>query len=413
MSFRKKSQLFSVAVCIGTLVAAPVYSEEKADWVDRISLDGFIAQGWQSPIEVSGAAFLPSDTAAQSGFQRLRYGIQITGKINDRFSVFAEFAEEPNDFASLTRFGISQDLAWLTYKLGENNEIRIGNIIAYAGSMAFLKFSDGAVVQGNPMIGNSPVDLITAEQGVWLTGSAPMGSGELLWDATVSTPSFFSDFSEDAGHNYKINLTYAAKNGFGFGFGVFQTTGDAQCVSGMCTLADGGAVGSLIGLGDGDNYEFSTGGPDSRTTHVAIVPGIDATIVQADAQYKNEKLMLHAQFGVAQDEYSFLDRFGTTKFSEQDAEMRFATVTGQYIVSDSLYLAGRYSISQNESHGVAGKDNVLDRIQLGVGYRLIKPVLLKAEYVKQWEEANSGGLKTNGLGEAQWDGFSLEISIQF
>ena len=413
MSFRKKSQLFSVVACIGTVVAAPAYSEEKADWVDRISLDGFIAQGWQSPIEVSGAAFLASDAAAQSGFQRLRYGIQITGKINDRFSVFAEFAEEPNDFASLTRFGISQDLAWLTYKLSDNNEIRIGNIIAYAGSMAFLKFSDGAVVQGNPMIGNSPVDLITAEQGVWLTGSAPVGSGELLWDATVSTPSFFSDFSEDAGHNYKINLTYAAKNGFGFGFGVFQTTGDAQCVSGICTLADKGAVGSLIGLGDGDNYEFSTGGPDSRTTHVAIIPGIDATIVQADAQYKNEKLMLHAQFGVAQDEYSFLDRFGTTRFSEQDAEMRFATVTGQYIVSDSLYLAARYSISQNESYEVAGSDNVLDRIQLGVGYRMVKSVLLKAEYVKQREEANSGGLKTNGLGEAEWDGFSLEISIQF
>ncbi len=413
MSFRKKSQLFSAVICIGTLVAAPAYSKEKADWIDRVSLDGFIAQGWQSPIEVSGAAFRLSDTEAQSGFQRLRYGIQITGKINDKFSVFAELAEEPNDFSSLTRYGISQDLAWLAYKPNDNNEIRIGNIIAYAGSMAFLKYSDGAVVQGNPMIGNSPVDLITAEQGVWLTGSAPVGSGKLLWDATLSTPSFFSDFSEDAGYNYKINLTYEAKNGFGVGFGVFQTTGDAQCVSGVCTLADGGAVGSVIGLGDGDNYEFSTGGPDSRTTHVGIIPGIDATILQADAQYKNEKLMVHAQLGLAQDEYSYLGRFGTAEFSEQDAEMRFATVTGQYIVSDSLYLAARYSISQNESDGVASNDNVLDRIQLGVGYWFDKSILLKAEYVKQREEANSGGLKTSGLGEAEWDGFSLEISFQF
>lgn len=413
MSLRKKGQRFSAVICIGTLVAVPAYAKEKADWVESINLDGFIAQGWQSPIEVDGALFLPSDAEAQSGFQRLRFGIQISADINDKFSVFAELAEEPNDFASLTRFGISQDLAWIAYKLNDGNEIRLGNVIAYAGSMAFLKFSDGPVVQGNPLIGNSPVDMITAEQGIWLTGGTPMGSGKLLWDATLSSPSFFADFSQDAGYNYKLNLTYEFDNGFGFGIGAFQTTGDAQCVATVCTLADGGTVGSLIGLGDGDNYEFSTGGPDQRATHVGIIPGIDATIVQADAQYKNKRLMVHAQLGVAQDEFSFLDRFGTAEFSEQDAEMRYASLTGQYTISDSLYLAARYSISENESDAVASNDNVLDRIQFGGGYWFDQSILLKAEYVKQWEEANSGGLKTSGLGEAEWEGFSLEISFQF
>lgn len=402
--------LFTTASILATTMILPT---EAADWNERIDLGGYIAQGWQSPIEVDGGRAVPSDANADSGFQRLRFALHTNIKLSDRVSIFAELAEEPNDFSGITKFGLSQDLAWIDTKLNDNLTFRVGNIIAYPGSLSFLRYSDGAVVQSNPLIGNSPVDMITAEQGAWLFGSHKFANdNKFAWDLTVSNPSFFGDFSEDSGYNLKANGTVLLGNGFGFGAGVFKTNGDANCVGGTCTLSDGGAVNSSIGLGDGDNYEFSTGGPATRSTHVAIIPGIDATITQLDAQYKKNNVLVHGYVGNAKDKYSYSGGFGTGQFTEKDAEMDYLGVLGQYNFNKKLYVAGRYTQSKNKSEGVSGNDE-LSRAQVGLGYWMSDASLLKVEYVKQTEEANSGGLKTNGLTEAEWDGISVEASYHF
>lgn len=412
-SFKKNIIGLAVSVALVTICQTAYATKNELPWYEKIKISGFVAQGWQSAYEVDGGRAMASDEDASSGFQRLRFALHFNMQVSEKISVFAELAEEPNDFSGIDMFGISQDLAWVDYKINQHYTFRIGNLVAYPGSLAFFKYSDGAAVQANPLIGNSPVDMVTAEGGIWLIGNTPISEdSKLAWDVTLSNPSFFADFSKDSGYNYKVNLTYLNDNGFGIGLGAFKTSGDAQCAEGICQLADGGAVNSSIGLGDGDNYEFSTGGPATRATHVAIIPAIDALLWQIDAQYKTDKFMVHGLYGQADDSYSFHNGFGSGLFTRQEAQMHYYSLTGQYYFTNDLYAALRYSASTNESSGVTDNDK-LDRLQIGMGYWLEGAALVKIEYVRQNEDANSGGLKTNGVESADWDGISIEASFAF
>ena len=134
----------------------------------KVKAGGYLAQHWQSPLEVKGTAIASqADAQADSGFQRLRVGLWFNAQISDRFSAYMELAEEPNDFQGANAFGITQDLAWIEYKVSDNAALRIGNIVET--TMNFIRYSDGAAVQGNPLIGNGVNDMITAAHGFWLT----------------------------------------------------------------------------------------------------------------------------------------------------------------------------------------------------------------------------------------------------
>ena len=377
----------------------------------KLKINGAAMQSWQSAIIPDGAALHPGD--AESGFHRLRYALTFNAQVTDTISVFAELAEEPNDFGN---FQISQDLAWIQFQK-DGLGLRVGNVVSTTQN--FIEYSDGAAVQSNPLIGNSPVDMITAEEGLWLYGSAD----NYTWNATLSKPSFATDFTKDSGYNFGLRGTVGLGEGFSIGAGVFITTAELENCATACVDPGGAAIGSLIGVGDGDNYEIvgdSTGvtGTPGRGTHFAIVPGISATIWQIDAQYKTEDLALHAYYGIAQDDYSWADagiagyRPVSGSFTNKESEVSFMSVKAKYNINKELYVAARYSMSTNESEGISG-DDALDRIQVGGGYWIADQVLLKVEYVKQTEEAFSGGQQTDGTGEAEWDGFLAELSVTF
>lgn len=405
-----------IAANVAAVLALGATTTHAADFMDgKVQISGAIMQGWQSGIEVDGAARAPSE--AESSFQRLRYALHITGHLTDSISVFAELSEEPDDHAAA--YSIQQDLAWMQIQLDNGMGVRVGNVIATTQN--FIEYSDGAVVQSNPLIGNSPVDMITAEEGVWLYGA----QDNVTWDAVLSKPSFNADFSEDSGYNYALRGTYSLDNGLSFGAGVFVTNADLQCTSDTSCTNNGthGVIGSLIGIGDGDNYQFGsdTGGvtgTPGRGTHFAIIPGISATIWQLDAQYKTDKLHLHAYYGQAEDDYSWADsgiagyRPISGSFTKTDSEVSFMSIKGKYNLTPELYVAARYSQSTNDSTGISS-DDTLDRVQLGMGYWIEDKFLLKIEYVKQTEEAFSGGQATDGTGEAEWDGISAELSMAF
>lgn len=375
----------------------------------KLKINGAAMQSWQSAMEVDGAARSPEDQ--DSGFHRLRYALTFSAQVTDTISVFAELAEEPNDNPAF-----AQDLAWIQFEK-DGLGLRVGNVISTTQN--FIEYSDGAAVQSNPLIGNSPVDMITAEEGLWLYGS----SDNYTWDAVLSKPSFVTDFSKDSGYNFGLRGTVGLGNGFSIGAGLFLTNADLDCAGDTCTDPGGAGVGSLIGIGDGDNYEFGadtnglTGTP-GRGSHFAIVPGINSTIWQLDVQYKTDNFKLNAYYGQAQDDYSWADsaiagyRPLSTNFSKQDSEVNFMSVKAKYDINKNIYLAARYSQSTNESDGISGDDS-LDRIQLGLGYWIEDQVLLKLEYVKQTEEAFSGGQATDGTGEAEWDGVLAELSVTF
>jgi len=375
----------------------------------KLKINGAAMQSWQSAMEVDGAARAPEDQ--DSGFHRLRYALTFNAQVTENISVFAELAEEPNDNPNF-----AQDLAWIQFEK-DGLGLRVGNVISTTQN--FIEYSDGAAVQSNPLIGNSPVDMITAEEGLWLYGS----SDNYTWDAVLSKPSFVTDFSKDSGYNFGLRGTVGLGNGFSIGAGIFLTNADLDCGSDTCTDPGGAPIGSLIGVGDGDNYEFGTdtngvSGTPGRGSHFAIVPGINATIWQLDAQYQTDNFKLNAYYGQAQDDYSWADssiagyRPVSASFTEQDSEVSFMSVKAKYDINNTIYLAARYSQSTNESTGISG-DDTLDRVQLGLGYRIEDNVLLKLEYVKQTEEAFSGGQATDGTGEAEWDGVVAELSVTF
>ncbi|MBL4899426.1 MAG: hypothetical protein JKX76_07230 [Colwellia sp.] len=385
---------------------------QAAEFMDgKLTINGAAMQSWQSAMEVDGAARAPQE--AESGFHRLRYAIHINAQLTDTISVWAELAEEPNDFGN---FYMAQDLAWIQFQK-DGLGLRVGNVISTTQS--FIEYSDGAVVQSNPLIGNSPVDMITAEEGLWLYGS----KDNYTWDAVLSKPSFGTDFTKDSGYNFGLRGTVGFDNGFSIGAGLFITNAELDCTGGTCTDAVGASIGSLIGVGDGDNYQFSsdaTGltGTPGRGSHFAIIPGLSATIWQLDVQYKTDNFKLNAYYGQAQDDYSWADA-GTAgyrpisgSFTDTDSEVNFMSVKAKYDVNKNFYLAARYSMSTNESAGITGNDT-LDRIQIGGGYWIQDKVLLKVEYVKQTEEALSGGQMTDGTGEAEWDGLLAELSVSF
>lgn len=76
-------------------------------------------------------------------------------------------------------------------------------------------------------------------------------------------------------------------------------------------------------------------------------------------------------------------------------------------VAESVYVAGRFTLVRNLSDW-AGDENLLTRIQVGLGYRFWDYALLKAEYVRQTEETDSPGQIGAG-----WQGVLLELSVLF
>lgn len=414
-----KKIMSTAATMLPLLLASNSVTAETDLFGGKVKAGGYLAQQWQSAFEVDGNAALAE---ADSGFNRLRVGLWFNVSIADRLSAFIELAEEPNDFGGSDPFSISQDLAWVDYKLTDDVTLRIGNIVAT--TMNFIRYSDGAAVQGNPLVGNGSNDMITAEEGIWLLGAHDVGMGKLDWNFTFSKPSFFADFSKDSGYNFGLRSSLTTDSGFSIGAGYFKTTGDANCPTATtCTLSDGGAFNSLIGLGDGDNYEFNTTNPSTRLTHVGVIPAISADIWQIDVMYaaKNFPLTLHGFYGQAKDDYSYTPSAGQTvgafgnnagTFSQTEAELDFYGLFAQFKISDAVYLAARYTASSNETAGVTGGGD-LDRIQAGIGYWLNDSTLIKAEYVRQDEEAGAGGGVCTQDINCDWDGFVIEGSVSF
>jgi hypothetical protein len=399
-----KSKTIKITTAILTSL---ITHQAIAEDTSRIKFSGAVMQSWQAGMEVDGAAANPADADSDSGFHRLRFALNINAQVSDKISIFAELAEEPNDWNNGSA-AISQDLAWIQFDLSDALGLRLGNLIST--TQTFLRYSDGAAVQSNPFVGNSLVDMITAEEGFWLYGVHDLSKDmNMTWDAVVSTPDFFADFSSGRGYNYGLRGTLNFANGLSFGAGTFSTNHDIDAVTGK-------AFGSAITLGDGDNYQFANTAVSARATHPLIVPGVDAFIWQLDVQYKIKGLILHALYGNASDDYRWANGEGSlqTDYIKEDSEMSFWSIEGKYDFNHDIYAAVRYAQSTNESEGI-NNENDATRLQVGGGWWINDAALLKVEYVKQEEDQYSGGGATEfgAAGGAEWDGVIAEVSVTF
>ena len=383
-------------------VAGQTSLAKAGEFFEKVTISGYLSQGIQS-IEADPAAFDAEDGNMSLGFNRFRYALGFDVQVADNITAFVELSEEPDDFG--VDYTPHVDLALINVALDEHLTVQLGTIVTVLFN--FRGYSDGAVVQANPLIGNSPADMITAAEGMKLIGEY----GRFHWDLGISSSDFGESFGGDRGLTYLGRGSYDINEHFSFGFGLASSDHGDQVRNGSSDIVRAGLY-----QGDGDNYRFrsaNTGG--IRNTHAGIIPGLDSSAFHLDAQYQNDLTTIRLWAGQVKDDFSFAGSDGKATvaslsqgFIEQESEMRFiGTEASYYFTPDKFYGAMRYVVVENESGDINSK-NKLIRTQLGIGYFYRQNILVKAELVNQQEEQSSPGQ----IGD-DWQGFMLEMSLTF
>ena len=428
----------SILTCVMLVAGSVSHASENTLFDDRLEVNLLLMQGFQA-IQAADGAFRPGDEEQESNFLRPRFNLQLKFKITDNIVADVDIAEEPNDFGNNgdRDFSFHQDFGGIEFNLlglagraseDKNLTLRIGNI--GAAPFQFKGFQDGADNQGNALVGNSPVDYATAENGVQLSYTQTLGDGRIeSYNVAghITGSSFGEQFQEDRGFNGRLQGTLNFAGGFKVGVNFFQADQGDQL------NFDAGGVASLDGVtttnyrfGDGENYNFSASGSSSRETHIGIMPGLDMSIAQFNIAYQpNANTSLIAMIGRAEDDFAFSNaagdvlpgivsfdaagnRFESNEVVEADSAVDFYVLEAQqYLVPGKFYVAGRFTSATNDTDGVSG-DDTLERIQVAGGYWLNDKTLWKFEYVDQDEEANSGGQIGAGF-----DGIITELSVKF
>lgn len=406
--------LFAATLLLGSVLAPSIVwaqdeqigEEQQRSLTPNIRLAARIMQSAQF-LQAAEGAFAPSNEDATFGFHRVRFNLELAIDLHERINAFIDLGHEPNDFGA--EFAPAVDFVALDLALSSGLILRLGTPVT--GLFNFRGYSDGAAVQDNPLIGNSPADMVTAETGVQLIGTyAP-----LTFDITWTVPTFLEDFGPDRGFTFvgktALTLSDVVSMGAGYALGT-----------------NGGQVGSRpfdaiqrMGLvtGDGENYNLPGSGVSARDTHAGVVPGLDVHILHADAEIRLAPVLLHAWYGYAWDAYSFGRSPGgemgpiqtvasrATTFIETESRMDFVGATLKVDLTPRVYVAGRGVVVTNRSDWASEEAQLL-RIQAGLGIRFWERALFKLEFVNQSEQANSPGQ----IG-ADWRGLATELSIGF
>ena len=382
-------------VAVGTAPAA--FAQEDEGIMSRIDL---------SMKAMQGAQFFRTDlddvttSQAEFGFQRVRYNFQVDADIHEKIRLFADLGHEPNDFGTGgNSFSPAIDLLMLDLMLNDEFLIRLGTPVTTPFN--FRGYSDGAETQSNPVIGNSPIDFITAQTGVALIGNLDGGFG---FDLTVTSPTFYETFQPGTGLSIIGKAKYATET-FGVGGAVMKVT--SQPRSGILT--------SWI-RGDGENYSIPGAGPASRLTHAYINPGYAPLVLHGDAMLKSEFIEGDIWGGISSEQYSFNDGSGNatnsigaaalTNVVEEDSQMLFLGATAKVNATERFFLAGRVSYADNSSDWAPDDDTSLLRIQGGLGFTFLDKAMFKIEYVTQDE-----GIASPGQIGDRWYAVSTELSV--
>ena len=435
----KKVSIASASALTSAIMLAisPSHAETNTLFNDRLEVNFLALQGFQS-IQAQDGAFRPGDEDQESNFQRLRVNLQLKFHITDNIVADVDIAEEPNDFGNNgdRDFSFHQDFGGIEFNLlglagrgsdDKNLTLRVGNI--GAAPFQFKGFQDGADNQGNALIGNSPVDYATAENGAQLSYTQTLGGVVESYNIAghITGSSFGEQFQDGRGYNGRLQGTLNFAGGFKVGLNFFQADQSDQL------NFNAGGVASLDGVtttnyrfGDGENYNFSASGSGTRDTHIGVMPGLDMSIIQLNLAYQpSSNTSLIAMVGRAEDDFAFSNaagdilpgianvdatgnRFESNEVVRADSAVDYVVLEAQqYLLPGKFYVAGRYTNATNDTDGISG-DDTLERIQVATGYWFNKKTLWKFEYVDQDEEANSGGQIGGGF-----DGVITEVSVKF
>lgn len=405
---------FSLALLIALAISAtPNAHAQDGDDMDLPTIDfavkamqgaQFFRTGFDNGIATDDAEF---------GFDRVRFNLEVSSQLHERISLFVDLGHEPNDFGTGgNSFSPAVDYVALDLMLNEVLTLRLGTPVT--GPFNFRGYSDGAATQGNPMIGNSPIDFITAQTGLALIGNTDGGFG---FDVTVTSPTFYQTFQRGTGVSLIGKLKYATES-YGVGAAIMKAT--SQPRSGVQT--------SWI-RGDGENYtaaaipnpaDNSTTvlGQPNRYTHAFLNPGFTPLVLHVDGMVKAGIIEADVWGGMSMEQYSFGTEGNPTNnpglgramssITEEDSQMLFAGVTVKLNATETFYLASRVSYADNTSDWAPDEETSLFRIQAGFGYSFWERALFKLEFVSQDE-----GIASPGQIGDNWYAISTELSLAF
>lgn len=161
--------------------------EQRQSVTPNIQLAARVMQSAQF-LQADAGAFVPANEEATFGFHRVRFNLELAIAVHERINAFIDLGHEPNDFGA--EFAPAVDFAALDLALTPDLTLRLGTPVT--GLFNFRGYSDGAAVQDNPLIGNSPADMVTAETGVQLIGAYAPVTFDLTWTTSarsVGSPS--------------------------------------------------------------------------------------------------------------------------------------------------------------------------------------------------------------------------------
>jgi hypothetical protein len=292
-----------------------------------------------------------SNDDAVSGFNAARAGVNFSAQFSENVSGLLMLQSEPNDFGGLSdasQFQPQVDFMVMNLQVSEGLTVQAGTPVT--GLFQFRGFSDGPDVQGNPLIGNSPADMITAGEGVKLIGSFD----SFGFDLTINK-GFGEVLSSPSGGNTGLNY-----------IGKFAYTGSDILSVGAGVAFQSGKQGIVFANGDGEHYNLNDGNAiSSRNTHAAF-PN-DGVIAQGNAS-----ITPSASFDA--------NLWGGIASGDGDASAAYGGIGAKADVSESFYVAGRFTVASDQSDGLPdGADETLTRLQGGIGLMLYDKALLKVE----------------------------------
>jgi hypothetical protein len=322
------------------------------------------------------------------GFHRARAGLNANVQFAEGVSGLVMIEQEPNDFGGGFGSGPAIDFMVMNIQATPNLTIQAGTPVT--GLMNFRGFSDGPVVQSNPLIGNSPADMITAGEGVKLIGSYDTFG----FDVTAAR-TFGEDLTNPGGGDTGLqligNVRYTGSDLVKVGAGIATATGTE-------TLD--------FATGDRENYNLDQGqnnggnADSAKDTHAAIPGG--GFIGQLDAKITPGN-------GLSADLWA-----GYASDSEPASEpaAAFGGVGAKFDINESFYVAGRFTIVSDQSD--LEDADALTRIQGGVGYFIADNALLKVEGVTQsYGDGSAGPAASPGVSADGFSGVLTELSFNF
>jgi hypothetical protein len=305
-------------------------------------------------------------------------------------------------------------------KLGLNKvfqylDVKAGHFELDYGNLRYFR-SDNAQVARNPLIGNYVVDPNTVEGGVELIGAFGPVQAVAGFGGGLPTESF------QAGTGYSTHAKLTLQPGRNVFEAPFSLSASVYRSDQSRTPTGYPNPGTYSELFAGNRSGERYGGPylngrsgwDPEFGQIRAGKGQDVLAWQVDGLVNLGPLFAIAAYGWTKDsDVTGVDLDPNTKQravvqTSPDDEWRYYSAEARLDVLPGLYLAGRYSGASTELMMGETVDGSVDRFQIGVGYRLVRGILTKAEYVRQTYDGFSRGLYA---GRPTFSGVLLEGSL--